>query len=79
MVMVVTPIILGATIILSFYQEFSKPYGEYPDWARISGGWAVVVAIVILSLIFMLKKVKRRGHTRAKMPRKTRGKGGKRR
>jgi hypothetical protein len=48
-------------------------------WARISGGWAVVVAIVIISVIFMLKKVKGKSKTRAKMPRKARGKGGKRR
>jgi hypothetical protein len=77
--MIVTPIILGTTIVLSFYQEFTKPYEGYPAWARISGGWAVVCAIIILSLIFMLKKVKGRGQTRAKMPRKARGKGGKRR
>lgn len=79
MVMIVTPIILGVTIVLSFYQEFTKPYSEYPDWARISGGWAVVVAIVILSFIFMLKKAKRREKIQAKTSRKTRGKGGKRR
>ena len=66
MIMVITPIILGATIILSFYQEFTKPYGEYPAWARISGGWAVVVAIIILSVIFMLKKAKGKGKAQEK-------------
>jgi neurotransmitter:Na+ symporter, NSS family len=79
MIMVVTPIILGATIVLSFYQEFTKPYGGYPTWARISGGWAVVVAIVILSFVLMLKKARGRRKTQAKMPQKARGKGGKRR
>jgi NSS family neurotransmitter:Na+ symporter len=79
MIMVVTPIILGITLVLSFYQEFTKPYGEYPSWTRISGGWAVVIAIVVLSFIFMLKKAKGRGKTQARLPRKAKGKGGMRR
>ena len=77
MIMVVTPLILGTTIVLSFYQEFTKPYGGYPSWARIAGGWAVVVAILILSFIFMVKKVKARGKKGAGMPRRAKGKGGK--
>jgi NSS family neurotransmitter:Na+ symporter len=79
MIMVVTPIILGVSLGYSFYQEFTKPYGGYPSWARIAGGWAVVVAIVILSFIFMMKKARTRGKASANMSRRTKREGGKRR
>jgi len=79
MIKVVTPIILGVSLGYSFYQEFTKPYGGYPGWARIAGGWAVVVALVILSFIFMVKKVKGKGKTRTGASRRAKGRRGKQR
>ena len=63
MITVVTPIILGATIVLSFYKEFSKPYEGYAQWALNAGGWAVVVGALILSFILIAIK-RRKGGTR---------------
>ena len=51
MIKVVTPVILGVTLVISLYEEFSKAYEGYPTWALIVGGWAVVIAIIIISLI----------------------------
>ncbi len=62
MIKVVTPIILGVTLITSLYGEFSKAYEGYPTWALIIGGWAIVVVIIVLS--FILMRVKGRGGER---------------
>jgi NSS family neurotransmitter:Na+ symporter len=64
MIMVVTPIILGATIVLSLYKEFSKPYEGYPQWALNVGGWIVVIGIFILSFIIIVVKRRKRGMRR---------------
>jgi NSS family neurotransmitter:Na+ symporter len=64
MIMVVTPIILGATIVLSFYKEFSKPYEGYPQWALNAGGWAVVVGVLVLSFILIAIKRRKGGKRR---------------
>lgn len=51
MIKVVTPVILGITIITSLYAEFTKAYEGYPAWALIIGGWTMVVAIVVAAVI----------------------------
>ena len=61
MIMVVTPIILGATIVLSLFKEFSKPYEGYPQWALTAGGWIVVIGILILSFILIVVKRRKGG------------------
>lgn len=63
MIMVVTPIILGATVVLSLFKEFSSPYEGYPQWALTAGGWIVVIGIFILSFILIVVK-RRKGGTR---------------
>jgi NSS family neurotransmitter:Na+ symporter len=64
MIMVVTPIVLGATLVLSFYKEFSRPYEGYPRWALFAGGWAIVVGIFILSFILLVIKGRKGGRRR---------------
>jgi len=64
MIMVVTPIILGATIVLSLYKEFSKLYEGYPQWALTAGGWIVVIGIFILSFILIVVKRRKGGKRR---------------
>lgn len=51
MIKVVTPVILGITILTSLYAEFSKAYEGYPAWSLILGGWLVVVGIVVASVL----------------------------
>jgi NSS family neurotransmitter:Na+ symporter len=64
MIMVVTPLILGVTIALSLYKEFSKPYEGYPPWALTAGGWIVVIGILILSFILIVFKRRKGGKRR---------------
>ncbi|MBW2038789.1 MAG: sodium-dependent transporter [Deltaproteobacteria bacterium] len=61
MIKIVTPIILGATLITSFCGEVKKAYEGYPMWALIIGGWAIVVGIVILSFVLMRARGKEGG------------------
>jgi len=59
MIKVVTPIILGVTLISSFYGEIKRAYEGYPLWALILGGWAVIVGIIIISFLLMRAKGKK--------------------
>ncbi|MBD3347634.1 MAG: sodium-dependent transporter [Candidatus Eisenbacteria bacterium] len=55
----VTPLALGWAIVMSIVQDFTRPYGDYPAWALIVGGWGVVAAIVVTaSLITKLRPFK---------------------
>lgn len=45
-----TPAILLITIVTNIYTEFIKPYEGYPLWARLAGGWMLLLVIFILSL-----------------------------
>lgn len=58
MIKIVTPIILGATLITSFIGEIKKAYEGYPMWALIIGGWAMVVGIIVVSFLLMRAKGK---------------------
>jgi len=58
MIRVVTPVVLGTTLITSFYGEIKKAYEGYPMWTLISGGWMVAMGILILSFIVMKTKGK---------------------
>ncbi len=51
MIKVITPIILVVIIIRSFIEDFQTPYGDYPLWSRIAGGWAVVGGILVLAIL----------------------------
>jgi NSS family neurotransmitter:Na+ symporter len=64
MIMVVTPIILGVTVVLSLFKEFSSPYEGYPQWALNAGGWIVVIGIFVLSLILIVLKRRKEGKRR---------------
>jgi NSS family neurotransmitter:Na+ symporter len=52
-----TPIILLITIVSNFITEFIHPYEDYPTWARITGGWLLLVVIFILA-IYLQKAAK---------------------
>jgi len=59
MIMVVTPVVLGISIVLEIKARIHGPYGDYPRWAEFAAGWAVVIALPIISVLLM--KAKTRG------------------
>ncbi|ADK80199.1 sodium-dependent transporter [Sediminispirochaeta smaragdinae] len=48
----VTPFVLAVTAVQGFIQEFTSPYGGYQLGPLIAYGWAVVLLIVILGVVF---------------------------
>ena len=46
----ITPAIIGLILILSFIQEIKSPYGNYPLWAIIIGGWLLVLVLMIIAI-----------------------------
>jgi len=49
----ITPAILIYAIGDSILSEIKTPYGGYPAWATNSGGWAVSIGVVLISLFLM--------------------------
>jgi NSS family neurotransmitter:Na+ symporter len=47
----VTPLVLGFSLVVTLVQEFKAPYGGYPTWALVVGGWLVVVLILVVAAI----------------------------
>jgi len=56
MIKYVTPIILGLSILLDFIKELSAPYGDYPVWSLVAGGWCQVAVLITISML--LAKIK---------------------
>lgn len=48
---VITPVVLGVILVSSLISGFKKPYGEYSVWANWIGGWGMVIAAILLSVI----------------------------
>lgn len=46
-----TPIILLTLIITNIYNEVNAPYGNYPMWALIMGGWLPLIYLFVMSFI----------------------------
>jgi NSS family neurotransmitter:Na+ symporter len=47
----VTPLVLGFSLVVTLVQEFKAPYGGYPTWALVVGGWLIVVIILVVAAI----------------------------
>ncbi len=45
-----TPIVLLITIISSIIKEIKTPYGGYPIWALMGGGWVLLIGLFFLSI-----------------------------
>jgi NSS family neurotransmitter:Na+ symporter len=56
-IMVITPLILGLSLILSIITLVQKGYGGYPTWATLIG-IMITIGIVVLSFILMSIKGK---------------------
>ena len=61
MVKYVTPVILITSIIVDLVNEFRTPYGEYPLWSLVTGGWFQVIFLISASMLLMKFKWRRRG------------------
>jgi len=46
------PVCLILLLFSALYRDIMVPYGNFPDWAVIVMGWAVIAAIIFLGLLF---------------------------
>jgi NSS family neurotransmitter:Na+ symporter len=51
LIKVIVPIILVITVIMSTVNLLRVPYGNYPQWALVIGGWGVALLILALALL----------------------------
>jgi NSS family neurotransmitter:Na+ symporter len=51
LIKVIVPIILVITVIMSTVNLLRVPYGSYPQWALLIGGWGVALLILALALM----------------------------
>jgi NSS family neurotransmitter:Na+ symporter len=56
MVRYLTPVVLTVILIINIRNEIREPYGGYPAWATVLGGWLVLVAFAVLGWYFYKKK-----------------------
>lgn len=54
MVRYVTPAILVTLLFLTYVQRLMKPYGGYPTWAIKVGGWNLLIALLVGSILLSL-------------------------
>lgn len=59
----ITPLALGGILVWNTVQEIinvidGKFYGDYPQWAIVVGGWAVMVVLIVGSIILSKTKSK---------------------
>jgi NSS family neurotransmitter:Na+ symporter len=54
-IMFLTPLVLGFILIKSIITNISEPYGGYPIWANILGGWGLIALAIIVSIILGIK------------------------
>lgn len=45
----VTPLVLGWALVANMIEEVRVPYGDYPTWALLAGGWGVVALIIVVA------------------------------
>lgn len=47
----VTPLALGWAIVANVVKDIREPYGGYPGWALVAGGWGVIAVIVVVAAL----------------------------
>jgi len=57
---VLTPMALIVVLALSMWDSIKAPYGGYPGWALWAGGWGLMIAVVVISLLlgFLIRERK---------------------
>ena len=63
----ITPIVLIATMITNVYNEIKKPYGGYPTWALMIGGWILIITLMFAA--FALQNKGEYKQMKGKLPR----------
>ncbi len=53
---VITPVVLGFMMIQNFRTDFAENYEGYPTMFLITYGWAIALAVIIIGILFTLKK-----------------------
>jgi NSS family neurotransmitter:Na+ symporter len=48
---IITPVVLGYTLISSLVKGIIEPYGGYPAWANWVGGWGMLIVLIIIAVI----------------------------
>jgi NSS family neurotransmitter:Na+ symporter len=51
-----TPLVLITTIVLSIYKEILDPYGGYPTWTLMIGGWVLLITLLFLSILLQERR-----------------------
>jgi NSS family neurotransmitter:Na+ symporter len=51
LIKVIVPIILIITVVMSMVSLLRVPYGDYPQWALVIGGWGLALLILALALL----------------------------
>jgi len=46
-----TPAALGVALVTTLAQEFRAPYGDYPTWALMVGGWSILAIIIVAAAV----------------------------
>lgn len=59
MIKFVTPAILCISLIMVTKDRIHEPYGGYPRWAEFAAGWAVVIALSVISVLLMRSRERR--------------------
>ncbi len=51
MIRFICPLVLGVIIVWNLVNEIKDPYGGYPMWALLLGGWGLSVLLLIVSFV----------------------------
>jgi NSS family neurotransmitter:Na+ symporter len=51
LVKIVAPLVLLVSVIMSAVGRLRVPYGNYPQWALIIGGWGMALLVLALALL----------------------------
>jgi NSS family neurotransmitter:Na+ symporter len=52
----ITPLVLLITIVSSIYKELKAPYGGYPIWSLMVGGWILLITLMFIAFIIQSRK-----------------------
>ncbi len=59
----VAPIMMTYMVVMNFYTDLNKNYGDYPDAAIMSFGWAILGVCLVLAFVVSSKEMAFAGHT----------------